>query len=830
MPTTLVIVESPAKCPKLKQILGAGYEVLASCGHLLDVPASLSWMRKDGVLSPDDVPYDIIASKKVHVARLRKAAKAAGEVLIASDMDREGEAIGFHICSVLKLDPSKVKRILFDQITPEAILGAVNSPVGMRTEMYRAQQARRVVDLLFGYSISPHLWHIAPKLSAGRCQSPALAWMCERQKEFMSFQAGASHFEVAAKLIPELAAKLKCEGEHDHEAATEQLGMLKRLARWVIATEKRSESKQHAPPAFTTSAMQQACNRKWKWAPQHTMSVAQKLYEAGHITYMRTDCTRLSDTFVKQASEAVTCLFGAEYLSPPPSMSDQQGGGGVPTKRGSKPKKKGAAAAHAQEAHEPIRPVNVKKQHVAESECAHADAAKLYRLIYCQAMSSIMAPCVSNVHAFELHSERGGEAGGEAGGEMVLLATWIGVQFAGFRIWEYDQKEGGNAPPFACPYKVGDGFDAAQYVANEKFPPRPRPYTAGDMVKLLEEKGVGRPSTYSSILERLLSRGYVDNAKSAWGRAMDRLEIPEARHITIDMLAKPEPAQSCKTVACLTKADLHSRYFVTELGERVCAHLQANFGGLLGCELTTKLESELDDIAHGQAAFQEVVEPYRASMKALAAPAASDPNAKRRTLGNEGGGVYYALATKNGDAVAFFPDDSKTAKPTFASLPEGTTKTTVTLEQAKSQLQGQESGGHVVATMEDGEPVYAKEGKYGKYLRCETAKRGVLTCKFKEDVAIGQLDSATALAWLNERPSGVLRQVDAVYSIRSKDGSKYIMKKQGAAVSFASLNADVDISKLTTADCKAIVESKETMAKAKINPKSKFTRKPPRKH
>ena len=172
----LLVVESPAKCSKLKSILGTGYNVVASCGHLLDVPAKLDWAAADG-LTPANIPYKTIPSKKAQVSRLRQAAAAASHVLIASDMDREGEAIGYHICKVLQLDPAKTARILFDQITPEAILHAVQNPTQMRLPMYHAQQARRVVDLLFGYSISPHLWHIAPRLSAGRCQSPALKWI-----------------------------------------------------------------------------------------------------------------------------------------------------------------------------------------------------------------------------------------------------------------------------------------------------------------------------------------------------------------------------------------------------------------------------------------------------------------------------------------------------------------------------------------------------------------------------------------------------------------------------------------------------------------------------
>jgi DNA topoisomerase-1 len=811
---TLVIVESPAKCPKLKQILGPGYEVVASCGHMLDVPHSLAWI-KDG-LTADQIPYNAIASKKPHIAKIRKAAQGATDVLIASDMDREGEAIGFHICSVLNLDPAKTKRILFDQITAEAVLKAVSEPVAMRTDMYRAQQARRVIDLLFGYSISPHLWHIAPKLSAGRCQSPALAWMHERQREFLSHDTSSTYFDVAAKLRPELPAKLRCEKQQGEDAAAAQLQRLKTLYVWRIVSDRAASTTQNAPPAFTTSAMQQKCSSKWKWTPKKTMEVAQKLYESGHITYMRTDCTRLSDTFVQQASAAVKSMFGEGYLAAAANAAATQ-------QQQPKPKKSSKKEGHAQEAHEPVRPVKATVTSLTESACGHADGPRLYRLIYCQAMSSVMSPCVSHVHSFELHSDSDGEADRPAHEKQVLLAKWTGVQFAGFRIWEFEGATGDAAPPLKCPFATGDAFDACQYVANEKCAPRPRPYSPGDMVKLLEEKGVGRPSTYSSILERLSDRGYVDTSKKAWTDAIGKLEVRSMKHLTIDMLATPAPTLTCTTTPSINSNELQSRYFVTPLGEQVCSHMQANFESLLGQELTAKLEADLDEIVHGNCSFEAAVGAFRQTLGGLV-PATAAPSERRRLLGEQSDGAFYAMQTKNGEAVAFIPIDRKT-KAAFAAVPSGCTKDTVTLEQAREAIADRSAGGggRPVATTPAGDTVYAKEGKYGKYLSCTVSSTGeTKTCTFKDDVDVGELAAETALAWLSEKKqSGVVRQLNDTWSVRCKDGSYYIMKKQGGKVEFASLDASTEqIEKLRISDCKQVMDAKkETKARGRTSKK-----------
>jgi DNA topoisomerase-1 len=810
---TLVIVESPAKCPKLKAILGNTYDVQASCGHLLDIPAQLQWMRAHN-LDPNTVPYNPISAKKGQIAKLRQCAKNASRVLIAADMDREGEAIGFHICSVLGIDPSTTERILFDQITPDAIQHAVAHPVAMRTDMYRAQQARRVVDLLFGYTISPRLWHIAPKLSAGRCQSPTLCWLHERQQQFMGFQPGASHYDVSAMLQPgDLVAKQSI-SHTTKETASDALRTLEKLRTWRIEQTDIKLAIQQPPLAFTTSALQQECHQKWRWAPKHTMAIAQKLYENGFITYMRTDCTRLSDTFIDEATKVIVEQFGAAYLK------------NTSVTKTTKTSRKNKSNVQAQEAHEPIRPTDATRLRLADAErqTVSDDAAKLYTLIHRRALASLMAACKTEVQTFSLKDE--------PAKREELVATWKGVQFAGFRAWEYSDAAV-PPPPFTCPYAVDDPFAPEYYTAQEKHKSRPRPYSAGDVVKLLEQKGVGRPSTYCSILERLEQRKYIDTV--SWTDALKNMPKKTTCTIHVEMENTPPEWETRQTEAALAN-DIKGRYHVTPLGEKVATYLIQHVDELVGQTLTEKLEGELDAISKGTTTYAEVVGAYRDALEQLppAQYVTDGGTGGRRQLGESPDGVHVVLRTKNGEAVAFFPH-TKGDKPRFATLPNGVAMADVTLDDAVLWLQNDTQTAQkqlTPLTTFKGETVYAKTGKFGHYLQC-----GTRTCKFMDDTI--DLDTVTAehaALWLDGKTGdGVTRTIDEVFSIRRSKGgggssSIFLMKKQshGKKPLFAPLPQDARTDAYTVADCKLIfqMQTKSTKPTHKTNPKPKPKTKP----
>jgi len=774
----LIIVESPSKCPKLKSILGNNYNVQASCGHLMDIPANLTWI-KDNNLDPSTIPYRPLSDKKDQISKLRFAAKQASKVLIASDMDREGEAIGFHICKVLELDPEKTERILFDQITPEAIEYAIQHPTSMRTEMYRAQQARRIVDLLFGYTISPRLWHIAPKLSAGRCQSPALRWLYERQQQFLGFQPGASHFDISASLTPELTAKCQ-EHEVSEQHAIDMLHILEKIEEWYIEKDIAKQSKENPPLSFTTSSLQQECHKKWHWNPKHTMSVAQKLYENGHITYMRTDCTQLSDTFIKEVTATILKLFGEAYYN-----NNQ-------TKTKTK-KKSSKSGVQAQEAHEPIRPVYSNTFQLDDNQSS--DAQKLYLLIHRRAVSSVMMPCVSNVHSFLLKDTKTKK--------QTLVASWKGIQFPGFKAWDFIKSPPAQSPPFQCPYTKHHIFQTTMYIAQEKHASRPRPYSAGDMVKLLEEKGIGRPSTYSSILERLETRKYIDTSKKTWEETLSNMPKKKITTIKIDMVSTP-PHWETQTVTTALSGDLNGRYRVTTLGEQVATHLMQNYEELVSQSLTQKLESELDAITRGEKTYTSVVGTYYNALQAL--PQLTIPKSSKRELGKNNEGTFAVLRTKNGEAVAFFPHTTST-KPIFSSIYNNVHMDDVTLEQAQQWLRG-EIPQQAPLTFINGDPVYAKTGKYGHYLVCGNRK-----CRFMdESVTVDNITPEQAQQWLSSEGDGVVKIINDVFSIRRKNGSIFLMKKQKNAKKplFLSLKTHISYDKLKVSDCKSLFQMKST--------------------
>ena len=369
--TILVVVESKAKVPKIQSILGKDYTVLPCFGHLQNVTNNLKWIdaHASSGWNPDTIPYSLIPGKTKALSELRAAASKASKVIIASDMDREGEAIGYHLQDLLKLKAKKIptERIVFDQITPEAIRSAVHHPTTLREPLYRAQQARRVIDLIFGYKISPLLWSIAHKLSAGRCQSPVLRWLWERQLEFLNTDEVCSKHNISAELVAQsshtsakssgglISDGSQFQGKYqmrekqsdniDPNAEKQVLKELAKYPKWKIVDTKASQPHQSPPIPFTTSALQQKAYSRWKWSPKTTMYVAQKLYEGGHITYMRTDCKVLAASFVTKANAYLLKRFGPEYVKSNANTSSKK----HPSTKGKQ--------AHAQEAHEPIRPV-----------------------------------------------------------------------------------------------------------------------------------------------------------------------------------------------------------------------------------------------------------------------------------------------------------------------------------------------------------------------------------------------------------------------------------------------------------------------------------------
>ena len=566
----LVIVESGAKGPKIEKILGKEYKVRACYGHMQDIPHNLKWIKAhaESGWNPSTIPYIPSADSKKTIASLRKLAKSASKVIIASDMDREGEAIGFHIRDLLHLKNKPMKRIVFDQITPEAIQNAIENPTELREPLYRAQQARRVIDILFGYTISPLLWTIQQRLSAGRCQSPALRWMWERQKEFMNLTNIIPKHSIVADLVKERLTESLCakyiEEKTKNKDSVEKhkvLKTLEKIRQWKITDIAHSTIKQNPPHPLTTSVLQQRCYQKFKWGPKSTMAVAQKLYEAGHITYMRTDCKVLSNTFVKEAKDFLLHSFGSDYIV---NSSVQKG-----------KKKSSKKQALAQEAHEPVRPVYSKKQFLSDKDCQilGKDVKKgkmLYTLIYETTLSSLMTPCISNKYTLSFHPH----PSTTKTNKYILQKDISNILFPGFRVWEVKLP----FQPQECIYKINDIFTCNKYVSEVKHPLPIRPYSSGELLKALETNGIGRPSTYGPIIDRLEQRNYIVSHKNGlpWQQALENHSLTKNTNeeITIDMKPK-KPIWHTKTMSTDVVTQLGDRYYVTPIGRAVIEYLLA---------------------------------------------------------------------------------------------------------------------------------------------------------------------------------------------------------------------------------------------------------------
>lgn len=862
--TILVIVESRAKAPKIEKMLGKGYTVRPCYGHVQDVQHSLKWIdgHAQAGWDPDTIPYTPAkdALKKKTMTELRKLAATASKIVIASDMDREGEAIGYHLCDLLKVKSKKTptERIVFDQITPEAIQAAIANPTTLREPFYRAQQARRVIDLLFGYTVSPLLWGIAHKLSAGRCQSPALRWLWERQQAFLNMDKVDPKHDIVVQLVKQLKTgatkgqggctsdgtvvqgtyqqakgKGKKRATDKDELATADpasdpaaaagvdesvLHELVTFPRWLVVDTTASQPHQAPPLPLTTSALQQKAYGRWKWSPKRTMSVAQKLYEGGHITYMRTDCKVLSAPFVAQATAYLRERFGAEYL-----------GGGVRSKTA---KGKGKKQAHAQEAHEPVRPVYAKREYLGGNQ-ATAEGQKLYRLIYETTLSSLMAPCVLNKLVVMLHPH----VEPPPAKAHVVKADCTEMHFPGHRVWEVkDQLPWASRRPDVA---IGDVYDVHEYQSKVHHAITNKPYTSGDLLKLLETRGVGRPSTYSSILDTLETRKYTTTGEPAWQAILKDhpLSGVQNKDVRIDMRQSP-PAWAEKVLCTDLAKQVKDRFNVTPLGTEVIGYLVTNLAEMIDADFTKSLEDDLDAIVQGTKTYPEVVGGFytvlQQRVKGAKALTSSRPSGgpafvnghAKRTLQETDEWQVVAMQTKFGPAVALFYKDPKRKKEgVFANI-QSAQLDAITYEEAKPILDAKQQAdangtakqGHHVGTTADGVDVYAKGGPYGNYLTWTDAAGRAQTTTFPDK---NLAPTAVTLAQATEWMAGAqltLHKVSALYTVKynAKKESVYLSKSQGKGKRGRPTYAPLDaygkddlakFKKLTVKECDALMEA-----------------------
>jgi DNA topoisomerase-1 len=644
MINNLVIVESPAKAKTIEKFLGKDFKVKSSMGHIRDLSKEDLGIDVNNNFKPK---YIVPADKKKTVTDLKESVKSAKTVWLASDEDREGEAIAWHLFEELKLDEKNTRRIVFHEITKEAILHAIENFRGIDQHLVNAQQARRVLDRLVGFEISPVLWRkVKPQLSAGRVQSVAVRLIVEREREIIGFQSTSAYkvnalFEVheKGKKVQHIKAELD-ERFPDKKKAQEFIEKCKNATFTISGVVKKPAKKSPSPP-FTTSTLQQEASRKLGFSVSQTMTVAQHLYEAGWITYMRTDSVNLSNTALKAAEEIIEKEFGKEFVNI----------------RNYKTKSKGA-----QEAHEAIRPAYLNKSTIE----GNATEKRLYELIWKRTVASQMS---------DARLEKTTVTIDVSGRKEHFIAEGEVMKFEGFlKVYlestdEEAEEEGEVMLPML---EVGLVLPYTQISATEKFTHYPPRYTEASLVKKLEELGIGRPSTYAPTISTIQQRGYV----------MKEERPGKERKYHVIHLEKGNIKETVNTE--ITGAE-KGKLFPDNIGMMVNDFLVSNFSEILDYNFTASVEKDFDEIAEGKANWTDMIKQfYKPFHEKIEASLASKEYVKpERALGTDpvSGKPVYARLARFG-AVAQIGETNGEEKPRYAQLRKGQNIESITLQEA----------------------------------------------------------------------------------------------------------------------------------------------------
>lgn len=669
MAKNLVIVESPAKAKTIEKFLGKEFKVASSFGHIADLPSKELAVDVDGDFKPK---YIIPKDKKDVVKTLKSLSEKAETVWLASDEDREGEAIAWHLAEELKLDESKTKRIVFHEITKNAILKAIESPRKIDYNLVNAQQARRVLDRLVGYELSPVLWKkVKGGLSAGRVQSVSVRLIVEREREIQGFTAEPS-FRIDAEFVNDEGKSFKAKLPKNIQTFEEAKSFLQKNvgADFHISDLTKKPAKKHPAAPFTTSTLQQEAARKLYFPVRKTMTVAQRLYEAGHITYMRTDSVNLSNEAKQAAQKEIAASYGEKYSKP----------------RNYKGKSKGA-----QEAHEAIRPTDMSRHSIDELD---RDQARLYELIWKRTIASQMSDAElerTNVRiAASTHNEEF-----TANGEMIKFDGFLKVYLEGTD--NEDEEQSGMLPNLKKDESLSNNF----ITATERFTRPPARYTEASLVKKLEELGIGRPSTYAPTISTIQQRKYVEKGT---------VEGTERPYRLLELAKENLTEKTLKEMVGSDKGKL----VPTDIGMIVNDFLVENFKTILDYHFTAKVEQDFDDIADGNekwtAMLREFYQDFHPQVKNVEEHAERESG--ERILGEHpetGKTILVRLGRFGAMAQIGAPDDEEKQ---FASLRPDQQLNSITLEEALDLFKLPKKIGTI-----NGEEVEANNGRYGPYLR-----------------------------------------------------------------------------------------------------------------
>ena len=675
MQENLVIVESPAKAKKIEEFLGKDYKVMSSYGHIRDLKKKELSINEQ-TMEPD---YEIPDEKKKLVTELKATAKKAKKIWLASDEDREGEAISWHLCEVLGLDEEKTSRIVFHEITKPAILDAIQHPRHLDMNLVNAQQARRVLDRLVGFKLSPVLWRkVKPALSAGRVQSVAVRLIVEREREIQKFKS-ESYYRVSAifALINENGNATEVKAELDkrfktHEEVEAFLEKCKDAKFTVEAVNKKPLKRTPAPP-FTTSTLQQEAARKLGFTVSQTMMIAQKLYESGRITYMRTDSVNLSTLCTNASKDEIIKVYGSEYSQPRAYHTHSKG---------------------AQEAHEAIRPTYMNETSIDGT----SQEKRLYELIWKRTIASQMADAQIEKTTINIHIDNAEEKF-VANGEVITFDGFIKVYHE-----STDDEDGTEDATHILPaMKEGDELQRREITATEKFSAAPLRYTEASLVKKLEDLGIGRPSTYAPTISTIQQREYVQKG--------DKKGVE--RSYTIDSLKGIKVTQKVKKeIAGNEKGKL----LPTDIGIVVNDFLMENFPGIMDYNFTANVEQKFDDIAEGKTEWNKWMKTFDKDFEPEVSKvmnARSEHKAGERELGTDpktGKPVFVKIGRFGPVAQIGSAEDKD--KPLFAQLPSNLSIETITLEEALELFMLPRELGEF-----EGTKVSVGTGRFGPYVQ-----------------------------------------------------------------------------------------------------------------
>lgn len=829
--TNLVIVESPAKCQKIQGFLGQGWRVIATMGHIRALEESLDAIGFERDFEPK---YQFLKEKAKAIKQLKDAAEGASTVYLASDDDREGEAISYAVCLLLKLNPKTTPRAVFHEITSKAVKKAVESPRYLDMNRVNAQQARAVLDMMIGFTMSPLLWrYVAPSLSAGRCQTPALRLVVEREDKITEFKASSS-WQLSAlfqkkcpkthedKFLDPFSEKgqglkalfkflVRLDDElDDEESALNYLENIHQTTEGTIISKDIKQWSESAPDPLITSTLQQQASALFSINPKSTMKIAQKLYEAGHITYMRTDHAEISEEAKEEAKKWVSENYGQHFLDLLPQKNEkEEKTEEKKTRKKPKVANKGEACVQNNKtggegeacvplAHEAIRPTHMEVTSLPDATDWTAYDKKVYNLIWQRTIQSVMTPAKGETCKVKLQLD---------GDEDFTWSTqWKHTTFEGWKragkIAKIDDTSDDDQPEpsdendkqwqQAIALNLGDKVNWESMKAEPKETKAQGRYTEATLVRELEKFGIGRPSTFASLLSVIQDKNYVE---------VKDIPAKEVKVTEYHLVPCVWPAQT-KDLKKKVGAE-KNKLVPTDLGRSVLTFMLKHFDDLFAYSFTAQMEKRLDQVAEGSEPWKQLLRDMWASYKERYEDLSAKQQIKSNTNGEttarikEFSGGLKAVQTKKGPLLLI--EGAKKEDTVFLGWPKGTQFEDMT-EQKAIKFKEEETKKKAGATLGewDGRPIVKKSGKFGEYLQC-----GEVSIPFQPDEELDKTIERFETKKGGNGSTGVLKQFKE-YVIKTGQYGPYIMKTSLKKPQFVSLPKGVDPTNLTEKEVEAI--------------------------